>query len=441
MGWELQRTKCRYSGENDGHVLIIFPLTGSLGYAADGYARINGIAALITTFGVGELSAINAISGAYSEHVPIIHIVGHPATSVQHDKRIVHHSLGDGDFNAFVNMSARVSSFVAMLNDPQKAADYIDSALRECWIRSRPVYIALPTDMVKQNVEGERLKIPINIQIPPNEEEKEEYVVGAVLKNLHAAEKVVILVDVCAIRLRVLGEVNDLISLSGLPAFVTPMGKGSIDETLPNYGGTYDSRGSKTTVRSQVESSDLVLSIGSLKADFNANITGYNYLTSPLNTIKFHGDSTTIRGLEYPGVGMKGVLRKVINRVGRLNASSSYSLSRLQEDLGASNLPAITQAWLWPTVSHWLREDDIVITETGTAKYGIWETRFPKGVTGISQALWSSIGYALGACQGAALAAKERWIRRTILFVGDGSFQLTAQELSTIIRHDLTPIM
>ena len=96
---------------------------------------------------------------------------------------------------------------------------------------------------------------------------------------------------------------------------------------------------------------------------------------------------------------------------------------------------------LWPRVGQWLQPEDIVITETGTANFGIWETKFPKDVTALSQVLWGSIGYSVGACQGAALAAKETGSRRTILFVGDGSFELTAQEVSTMIRQDLKPII
>ena len=42
------------------------------GYAADAYARIKGLGALITTFGVGELSAVNAIAGAYAELAPVV---------------------------------------------------------------------------------------------------------------------------------------------------------------------------------------------------------------------------------------------------------------------------------------------------------------------------------------------------------------------------------
>jgi indolepyruvate decarboxylase len=47
-------------------------------YAADGDARIKGVGALCTTYGVGELSAINGVAGAYAEHLPTFHLVGTP---------------------------------------------------------------------------------------------------------------------------------------------------------------------------------------------------------------------------------------------------------------------------------------------------------------------------------------------------------------------------
>lgn len=80
----------------------------------------------------------------------------------------------------------------------------------------------------------------------------------------------------------------------------------------------------------------------------------------------------------------------------------------------------------------------MVVTETGTANFGIWESKFPSNVTGITQVLWGSIGWSVGAAQGVALAARDMGKDcRTILFVGDGSFQLTCQEVSTMIRHGL----
>ena len=215
---------------------------GAQGYAADGYARVKGISAIITTFGVGELSAINAIAGAYSEYVPVVHIVGTPSTLSQRDNMLLHHTLGNGNFGVFADMNKSISCAMAKLEDPYEAATLIDHAIRQCWIESRPVYITLPTDMVQKKVEGDRLKTPINLRQPPNDKEKEDYVVDVVLKYLHAAKNPVILVDACAQRHRVLKEVHELVEKSKLPTFVAPMGKGAVNETLPNYGGVYAGR-------------------------------------------------------------------------------------------------------------------------------------------------------------------------------------------------------
>ena len=393
------------------------------GYAADGYARVKGISAVITTFGVGELSLLNAIAGGYSEYVPIVHIVGTPSTISQKDGMLLHHTLGNGNFEVFAEMSKNISCAMAKLNDPYEAATLIDHTIRECWVQSRPVYITLPTDMVQKKVEGERLKTPLDLSFRANEEEREDYVVDVVLKYLHEAKNPVILVDACAIRHRVLNEVHELIEKSGLPTFVAPMGKGAINETLPNYGGVYAGNGSNAGVAERVEGADLVLSIGAIKSDFNT--TGFTYRVSQLKTIDFHSDHMRVRYSEYPGVRMQGVLKKVTAKMGKLNnvqPGPSHDNTIAKEDQGMSNNETISHGWLWPRVGQWLQPDDIVITETGTANFGIWETNFPKGVTALSQVLWGSIGWSVGSCQGAALAAKETETgnRRTILFVGDG---------------------
>jgi pyruvate decarboxylase len=415
-------------------------LTVIIGYAADGYARVNGISAIVTTFGVGELSALNAIAGSYSEFVPVVHIVGQPTTQSQRDGMLLHHTLGNGDFDVFNKMSAAISCYVARLNDPHDAATLIDSAIRECWIRSRPVYITLPTDIVAAKVNGDRLKTPIDLSLPKNDPEKEDYVVDVVLKYLHAAKNPIILVDACAIRHRVLEEVQDLVEKSGLPTFVTPMGKGAINETHKNFGGVYAGNGSNPGVSEAVEASDLILSIGAIKSDFNT--TGFTYRIGQLNTIDFHSTYVRVRYSEYPDTNMKGVLRKVVQRMKPLTPGPIPPLTnRLSDGERASTDQTITHNWLWPIVGQWLREKDVIITETGTANFGIWDTRFPANVTAISQVLWGSIGYSMGACQGAALAAKEQKNRRTILFIGDGSIQLTVQELSTILRNKLNPIV
>jgi pyruvate decarboxylase len=92
---------------------------------------------------------------------------------------------------------------------------------------------------------------------------------------------------------------------------------------------------------------------------------------------------------------------------------------------------------LW---TDFLKSGDVVLAETGTSSFGILDVRFPSKADLLSQILFGSIGWATGACFGAAVAAKEQG-RRTILFTGDGSIQLTVQEVSTMVRQGVTPIL
>ena len=411
------------------------------------------MSAIVTTFGVGELSAINGLAGAYSEMVPVVHIVGCPSTISQKSSMLLHHTLGNGDFQVFANMSAHVSCAVARLGDPAEAAAQIDHALRECYLRSRPVYIGLPTDLVTKKVEGALLHTPIDLAEPPNDPDREDYVVDVILGSLHSAKRPVVLVDACAIRHRALAEVNALLDKTGLPAFVTPMGKSGVDETHPSYGGVYAGDASQPAVREAVEGSDLVLSVGALQSDFNT--AGFSFRLSRLSTVDLHSDHCVVRYSEYPGVKMRGVLRKLTDRLDLAKLTVNPPPKPTAEPPANNSTPGdvITQEWFWQRVNRFFRPADIIVTETGTANFGIWDTRFPARVTALNQTLWGSIGWAVGATQGAALAAKDLDVdaagaaagsdqrRRTVLFEGDGSFQLTAQEVSTMIRHKLDVIL
>lgn len=342
-------------------------------------------------------------------------------------------------------MSRQLSCAVVALSDPADIPDQIDHAIRECWVQSRPVYIALPADMVQQQVEGDRLRAPIDLSYPPNDPDKEDYVVDVVLRYMQAAKNAIILVDACTIRHRALLETHDLVERSQLPTFVSPMGKGAVNEALPNYCGVYAGDGSDDEVRERVETADLVLSIGAMKNDFAT--PGFSYRISELSTIDFHSNLVRVKYSEYPDLRMNGVIRKIVDRLPQLHIVPGPTPSNNIPFHRRDNREELTHTWFWRHMARWLQPNDIVITETGTPNFGIWEARFPPNVTAINQVLWNSAGYATAATQGAALAAQEIMTLRpnrrlrTILFTGDGTFQLTAQEVSTMIRKNLTPII
>ncbi|KAL1306797.1 hypothetical protein AAFC00_005456 [Neodothiora populina] len=416
------------------------------GYAADGYARINGIAAMMTTFGVGELSATNAIAGAYAEFAPIVHIVGAPHRRAQRSKALLHHTLGTGDFSIFQEMNRHISCAMAILEEPELVAPKIDDVIKQCYLQRRPVYISLPVDMVESVIDASPLSKPIDLNLPANEAKQQTEIVDSILKALSVAKSPVILVDACASRQKLLDEVDNLVQTSSLPTFVSPMGKSSVDESLPNYCGVYAGAASvPATVRDYVESADLVLNIGAMLCDINT--AGFSSNLRRDNTIELHSISARVMDRDYLGVHMKWILQELTSRLHEVVLSRSPkidSVTSAAEEEDSDPSAELSHKWLWPQVGSFLRENDILLTETGTSTFGMWSTSFPKGVTAINQMLWSSIGYSVGAAQGASLAARDtsdKKSRRTILFVGDGSFQLGAQELSTMVRQKLNPII
>ena len=407
-------------------------------YAADGYSRIKGLACLVTTFGVGELSALNGVGGAYAEHVGLLHVVGVPSIASQAKQLLLHHTLGNGDFTVFHRMSNNISQTTAFISDISSAPSEIDRCIREAWVNQRPVYVGLPANLVDLKVPASLLETPVDLSLKPNEPEAQEEVVENVLELVSKAKNPVILVDACASRHGCKKEVEQLVNATQFPVFTTPMGKSGINESHPRFGGVYVGTLSEPDVKEAVESADLVLSVGALLSDFNTGSFSYSYKTK--NIVEFHSDYTKIRQATFPGVQMKETLNTILPRIAAA-INPEYSPVTVPSVKAAptpeSDKAILTQEYLWSRVSDWFQEGDIIVTETGTSAFGIVQSRFPNNTIGISQVLWGSIGFTVGATYGAAMAAMELDpTRRVILFIGDGSLQLTVQEISTLCKWE-----
>ena len=97
----------------------------------------------------------------------------------------------------------------------------------------------------------------------------------------------------------------------------------------------------------------------------------------------------------------------------------------------------LTQVAYWQALQSYLRPGDVLYVDNGTS-FVLLGLQLPADCTFVGSINWGSIGYSVGALLGAMTAAPDR---RHILFVGDGSFQEAAQELSTILRHDHKPVI
>ncbi|KAJ4149070.1 hypothetical protein NW754_000506 [Fusarium falciforme] len=426
------------------------------GYAADGYARVKGIGAIITSFGVGELSAINAIAGAYSERVPVVHIVGTPSLAAQEAGACLHHSLGDGNFKIFADMYKMVTVAQANLTDPSTAPRMIDATLKECLRQSRPVYIQIPCDMVKVKVMAPAS--PITLSLPKIDESFEHELVHRLATRIQNSKKPMILVDAFAGRFGMKDEINQLVRLTGFSTLTTLGGKGLVNEDLPNFHGSSLGLAGEPAQQAWAKSRDLVLRFGPLDSD--ANTFGSTTIPDPHLTVTFEKYSISMGGKDLLFGGnralpVKSILRKLVGQLKtcKLPVSEPYpekciSLKAMQKMLLPPEKDSIIDQYsFWLRVSNFIREGDIVMAETGTATHGSQSLILPDETVFINSSIWLSIGYTLAACQGAALAQSEmvedktRRPGRTILFEGDGSFQMTAQAVSDIIRNKLDVII
>ena len=400
-------------------------------YAADGYARINGASCMVTTFGVGELSAINGVGGSYAEYVPVIKIVGMPSLSTQERKAIVHHTLGGGDFNVFADMYSKVTESQALLTK-FNAASEIDRVIRDCFIKKRPVYIGIPSDITYHEIEVEDK--PLDLSYPKSNPDAIQEAVERVAKLIENSKCPVILADICAIRHNMKPYIDTLIDKTGIHFATMNMGKGIINESHPLFIGNYNGDFSTEGVQKRVESSDCIISIGTVLSDFNTG--GFTAKLNVNVTLEIHSNYVQIKHSVYPDLYFVDFFPNLTTRLSK----TEYAIE-VKKSQPPSYIPReipITQVRFWQRISDYLEKNCVVIAETGTSMFGALPMPIPDDTKFIAQTLWGSIGYSVGATLGTCLAAPDR---QTLLFVGDGSFQLTGQEVSTMIRQRLKPII
>jgi indolepyruvate decarboxylase len=398
-------------------------------YSADGYARIHGVAAVCTTYGVGELSAINGIAGAYTEHLPIFHLVGMPASQTQEARRLVHHTLGNGEFDLYYKMTEPVVCARAIMT-PENCAAETERLIAAALYHRRPVYMAFPTDYATSPVIGQAEPLSKPVSNPATL----DAAVQAVLKTIDEARTACIIPGLLVSRLGLAGQVSEFVEKSNLPFATMFADKGVLDETLPQYIGMYDGKLMNEEVRAFVEGCDLVLGIGAALTDFNSgSFTAEIDRSKSINIL--HHEVRVGQAL-YRDIEMIDLIAALSARVSPKEIKSSRA-----EGLGnptGSRSDKITPGYLYPRWQEMLKEGDIIIAETGTGSMGLAFADLPKGSIFHNQTLWGSIGWATPAAFGAALAAPDR---RVILITGDGSHQLTAQEVGQFFRFGLKPII
>jgi indolepyruvate decarboxylase len=399
-------------------------------YAADGYARIRGAAMLATTYGVGELSAMNGVMGAKAERSLVFHVVGMPSYQHQRVQKITHHTLGDGVFGNFVDLSAGAACCHAVIN-PENCVVEMERVIAEARRDNRPAYIAVPSDYAVSPVVPADVK-PIELR---SNEAALQKAVAVIAERISKANSVVALPAFTVLRLGLQKEVQKAIEALGCPFATTLMEKCVIDESHPQFAGMYAGAASDPKTQQLVEGADLVLDLGGVNlndittAAYSAKLDLSRFITVGLNDVRIGDD--VIAGVR---------LADVLAELAKLKPSSPRYRETPQGLAPANGKPSdkITMAALYPRYAAFLRAGDTVVLETGSTSSGMTPMLLADGVRVEAQVLWGSIGWATPAAFGVALSDPDR---RTVLITGEGSHQLTANDIGAMGRFGANVIV
>jgi indolepyruvate decarboxylase len=392
------------------------------GFAADAYARVNGLGALCVTYCVGGLSALNAVAGAYAEKSPLIVISGAPGMRERIRSPLLHHRVKDFNTQRLIFEQVTVAS--AALEDPARAPGQIDETIAACLRTKRPVYLELPRDMVDRPCAR---PAPLPSAPVPSDPATLREAVGEAAAMLCAARRPVILAGVEVHRFGLQDMLLRLVERSGYPVAATLLGKSVISERHPQYLGVYEGAMGRDEVRKAVEQADCLLILGEFMANLDVS-----------RTINANSERIAIRHHQFEEITLRDFLRGLIaapiDRCRRAPPVPPAPPKPFHAQPGRK----MTVRRFFARMNDFLEDEFAVISDVGDSLFGAADLVIHRRTEFISPAYYTSMGFGVPAAVGAQIGRPRL---RPVVFVGDGAFQMTGQELSTVVKYGLNPII
>lgn len=413
------------------------------GYAADGYARARGFACVVVTFCVGGFSALNAIAGAYSEDLPVLIVSGGPNTNDFATNRILHHTIGKPDFGQQERCFREVTCCQVVIPHLDDAHRLIDYAITQALFHKKPAYIEISCNIAGL-VHPSFVDVPIPFSVAPPHSNKQglKEALAAITGALKTAVKPVVLVGIRLRMCKAFDALMKLVESSKYAVAVMADAKGLFPESHPYYVGSYWGPVGSPGCCEIVESADIVITIGAVWTDYST--TGYSLLLKPKKVIKIDQDRVTVLGCRTFGcVAMADVLDGLAE-VAPPNNAAVVNFKRMREPHGVAESPGLDEPLLtkvlFKHVQGFIDSNTAIVAEVGDTWFNSQKLSLPDGCGYEVQMRYGSIGWSVGAVLGQAFGYKAEG-KRVLGIIGDGSFQMTAQEVSTLMRYNLNPVI
>jgi indolepyruvate decarboxylase len=401
------------------------------GFAADAYARLNGIGAVCVTYCVGGLSLCNSIAGAFAEKSAVVVISGSPGMRERLANPLLHHRVKD--FRTQADVFSNICCAVAELNDPHTALGEIDRVLAAVVRFRQPGYIELPRDLVAVVPEGPHVAVQTTAASDP---ESLAEAVAEATRRIASAQRPIILAGVEIHRFGLQCPLLEFAHRAGIPIAATMLGKSVISERHPLFAGIYEGALGREEVTRFVEESDCVILLGEYMTDINMGI--FTAHLDPARSIDATAETLRIGHHYYNGV-LLGDFIKALAAAG-LRAPPRELPPRSEPDAAFQLRPnePLTIRRLIARLNQSLDATTVVIADPGDALFASSKLLMHRQTEYLSPAYYTSMGFAVPAALGAMVARPKL---RPIVLVGDGAFQMTGMELSSIVRNGFCPIV
>ncbi|MFN2137919.1 MAG: alpha-keto acid decarboxylase family protein [Candidatus Promineifilaceae bacterium] len=401
------------------------------GFAADAYARFNGLGVVCITYGVGGLKVANTTAQAYAEKSPVVVISGAPGIKERVSHALLHHKVRR--FDTQLRVFEELTAASAVLHDPQTAPDDIERLIETALRTKRPVYLELPRDMVNAPVTPDRRRAA---EQRGGDAAVLQEAVSEAAALINRAQRPVIIAGVELQRFGLGDQLLALLEKSGLPLAATILSKSIVREDHPQYLGVYEGAMGREAVIDFIESSDCLILLGVFMSDVNLGI-----FTAHLDqdkTISATSEGISVRHHAYQGPALEDFLAALTEAVDGRAVPADMPHPPLPPACVPVPDKPVTVDYLFQRLDAFLQDSTAVIADPGDAMFAAIDLTIHCASEFSSPAYYTSLGYAVPAALGVQLARPEL---RPLVLVGDGAFQMTGMELSTIARFGLDPII
>lgn len=405
------------------------------GYAADGYARIKGLAAFVCTYG-SELGAHLALAGSYGEHTSTLMLTGYPSSAQQASGQVFHHMLGKHDYDLFNKMAEPLSAAQAIIT-VDNCVEEFERVLAAAKYHKRPGVLAFQSDDVHKILASTKMPTNVPLRNPKSNPVNLAAAVEHIVVEMSSAKTAAVIAGISIQRKNLRHQTQALLKATALP-YTTPFqDKTCLDETTQGFMGTWCGKFANLAVEDYLKSCDQILAIGYEYHYFNAGF----YTTDvdiAENVINIMDHAVFVAGVVYEQVEMKDVLEALSTRLPTWQKlSAPLKATPYTHALGSGDDPICTGNPFYKRLEQFLKPTDILVADPSSPAVAAAFMNMPADSDYISQALAGSIGYGTPAALGAAVAAPDR---RVVMIGGEGAHQLTSQEIGQFYKFGLKPV-